>query len=300
MGRERNPDGDATADQPSRPSCDYLLVVGPGRSGSTFLYRLVNRHAAFSAPRIKEGYYYRSPRRFEKALREAREDTASILLDVANRAWRDPALPDGVKTLVERGHRVLLVVLLRNHLDRFVSIAQYRRSRGGPLALRSQRALERDIVRKSLTPEDLSRIFGLGTDVLVVGFEAMINNTADVLGHLARLCGTADFEDSDLGPANPSVQARSMLLAAMGKFTATTLRATGCHRLLQWLKDNPYMTRLFFRPASGDRPAFDQGIQDLLASHSATCWRAVENRGERLAEDLWLVRTGIDALAGRE
>ena len=47
----------------ARPSCDYLLVVGPGRSGKHVLYRLLNGHAAFESPAIKDAYYYRSPRR---------------------------------------------------------------------------------------------------------------------------------------------------------------------------------------------------------------------------------------------
>ena len=44
-----------------RPAYDYLLIAGPGRSGSTFLYQILNGHAMFVAPVIKEGYLYRSP-----------------------------------------------------------------------------------------------------------------------------------------------------------------------------------------------------------------------------------------------
>lgn len=283
------------ADPSDRPSRDYLLVVGPGRSGSTFLYQLVNRHAAFSAPWIKEGRCYRSPRRFEKAIREARKDASSILLDVSNIAWRDPALPGAVKALAGRGCRMLLVVLLRDHQDCAASMMSYRRSRGVPSALFGRRLLERAVTRESLTPEDLSRIFGLGTDVLVVGFEALVGNTAEVLGHLARLCGTPGFENPDIDPASPTVQARSVPLAAAGKFAAVVLRTAGCHRLLQRLKDNPRVTRLFFRPApDGDRPTFDPRTQDFFDDLSAACRQTVEERGERLAEGLWLVRAEAD------
>ena len=87
----------------SSPGYDYVLVAGPGRSGSTFLYRLLNAHPAFTAPEIKEGYYYRSVRRFDRARRKLRRSD-TILLDVANTAWADPRLAV-VAALHRRGWR---------------------------------------------------------------------------------------------------------------------------------------------------------------------------------------------------
>ena len=273
---------------------DYLLVVGPGRSGSTFLYRLANHHAAFNAPQIKEGCHYRSLKRFEKALRKVRKGTASILLDVANLAWRDPSLPGGITTLMNRGYRILLVVLLRNHLDRAVSVARYRRSRGIPSVLLGHRILEHTLVRDSLAPEDLSGIFGLGTDVLVIGFDALTRDTATVLDHLARLCGTSRFDPPGPDPANPTLQARNVLLSALGRLAASALRGTGAHRLLQCLKDSPQVMRLFFRPVDGDDwPRLSKQTEGRLADLATACRYTVQQAGEPLAKDLWLVRAGL-------
>ena len=289
-----DPTEDTVGGPPTAQPPDYLLVVGPGRSGSTFLYRLANRHAAFSAPRIKEGCYYRSPGRFEKALREIQKNTSSILLDVANLAWRDPALSGGVKALMNRGYRVLLVVLLRDHLDRAISMARHRRSRGIPSALLGRRVLEHALVRDSLTPEDLSGIFSLGPDVLVVGFKALTGNTVETLDSLACLCGTEGFDATDPAPANPTLRAHNMLLSALGKLAATALRGARCYRLLQRLKDSPRITRLFFRPTDGgDWPRFDKKTENLFADLSTACQHTVQQAGEPLAEDLWLVRTGM-------
>ena len=277
-----------TRDSPIR---DYLLVVGPGRSGSTFLYRLVNRHASFCAPQIKEGHYYRSLKRFEKALRKIRGNASSILLDVANLAWKDAALARGVKALSEQDYRVLVVVLLRNHHDRAVSIARYRRSRAVPSLILGPRALERAILRNSLTPERLSGILSLGTDVLVVEFDTLVDHTAEVLRHLARLCGTADFEAAAIGPVNPTMESRSTVLSLLGRLAAKALRRIGLRRLLQRLKDSPQVMRLFFRPAAAvdDGLEFDPETEVRLADLFSTCRHTVEQAGERLAEGLWLV-----------
>ena len=297
--RRRGAPGEATAPADARPSCDYLLVVGPGRSGSTFLYRLLNGHAAFESPTIKDAYYYRSPRRFERALRRVRASApAAILLDVANLAWRDPWLLAGVEELRRRGRRVLLVVLLREHRARAVSVMAFRRSRGGG---GSRAALEPAVVRDSLTPEDLVRLFGMGVDVVTIDFRALVGRTGAVLDVLADLCGVPRFGRVGRGRVNAAVRARSRWLAAAGKLTAVVLRGAGCLRLLQRLKDSPRVTGVFFRPdaAAGDRPPLGAAVGDLLARCFAACRRAVDESCERLAEGVWINRVPARQEEGR-
>ena len=273
------------------PPCDYLLVVGPGRSGSTFLYRSLNGRAGFASPAIKDAYYYRSPRRFERALRRIRAAAPSaVLLDVANRAWRDPWLLAGVDELRRRGRRVLLVVLLREHRARAVSVMAFRRSRGvgGRRA-----ALERAAVRDSLTPEDLARLFGMGVDVVTVDFPALVGRTGAVLDVLADLCGVPRFEPVDRAPVNAAVRARSRWLSLAGKLTAVVLRGAGCRRLLQRLKDSPRVTGIFFGTGGagggGPRP-LGAAAGDLLGLRFTACRRAVDESCQRLAAGVWLSR----------
>ena len=277
------------------PAYDYLLVVGPGRSGTTFLYKLLNGRPGFESPEIKEGYYYRSPRRCDKALRRIQDAPApAILLDVANLAWRDRSLPGGVDGLRGRGHRVLLVVLLREHRARAVSMLAFRRSRGMPLAFLGRATLERAVVRDSLTAEDLDKLFGLGVDVLIVDFPALVGRTATVLDVLADLCGTPRIERAGGGPVNPAERARSVWLALAGKLAAVVLRGIGCRRLLQRLKDSPRVRRVFFRPGGADNNRYRLGaaVDDLLARRFEACRRTIDDASERLAAGVWLKRAG--------
>ena len=87
----------------SEPVYDYLLVVGPGRSGSEFLYRLLRDHPGFVFPEIKERYYYRSPRAFRRARKRLDGRQGQILCDVANLAYADARLSRGVEALREEG-----------------------------------------------------------------------------------------------------------------------------------------------------------------------------------------------------
>ena len=69
---------------------DYLLIAGPGRCGSTYLFEGLAARGDFVAPAIKEGAYYRAPGRLRRAV--ARLPGGAVLLDGANAAWRDPRL----------------------------------------------------------------------------------------------------------------------------------------------------------------------------------------------------------------
>ena len=286
-----------TAGPQDAPAYDYVLAVGPGRSGTTFLYRLLAAHPQFSAPGIKEAHCYRSARRLERALASLR-GTGAMLLDVADTAWADPRL-DRVSGLAAGGIRILVVVLLRRHRDRARSVMAWRRSRvlpaipawlagpGGP-----ERAAERD----ALGPAALERVLALGTDVLVIEFETLTRHPRTALGALARLCGTAPFRDVDAAPANRAERARFPPLAAAAKLAAWTLRTLGARRLLQALKDDPRVVRLVFRPLDpADMPALSAAAAARLDRAHAACRAAVKAAGEPLGEGIWIVRAAPGA-----
>ena len=270
---------------------DYLLVVGPGRSGSTYLHRLLKAHPSFAAPRIKEGHYYRSTRRFDRALRGPR-GSGAILFDIANTAWADPRLAS-VADLCCRGHRILLVVLLRRHRERAVSVMTYKRSRVLPAVFAGPGGLERAALDESLSAEALARIFTLGADVLTVGFDTLVGNPGAVLAALSRLCATPPFAPPGTKPVNASVSARHPLLGATARLAAKVLRTAGAHRLLQALKDDTRIVRLFFRPvrpeervdlSAGAAAEFDRRFEACLAALEAAC--------EPLGEGLWFMPDG--------
>ena len=283
---------------------DYLLVAGPGRSGSTWLYRALGAHPQFASPGVKEAFLYRSPRRFERARRRA---GGAVVVDAANRAWRDRRL-GRLARLPARGHRVLAVVLLRRHRDRAVSSMAFRRSRVLP-ALWAGLAggaggLERAVLRDSLTPAALARLHGLGVDVVTVSFEALSQRPAAVLGVVAGLCGAAPFRGPPPAPANAAVRARRPALAAAGKLAAVVLRTLGAARLVQRLKDDPRVMAFFFCPAgpgsaTANGIALGPGTRACLDRRYRACRAAAEASGEALAEGVWLRRAGRCPAHGR-
>ena len=270
--------------------CDYLLVVGPGRSGSEFLYRRLKGHPAYAFPEIKEGYYYRSPRAFRKARARA---GGRVLVDVANLGYRDAALAPGVRALLAEGVRVLLVVLLRDHRERARSMIAFRRSRGEVSALLGARRLETAVVADRLTPARLRAIHALDADVLALCFDALTADATAALDCLAALCGTAPFVDgTEEGAVNEAVRARVPPFAAAGKLAALALRRLGWRRTLQRLKDSRRLRTFFFAPLDGAdaAPPLSDASARLLDECGRECRAAVAEASERLRPGVFLRR----------
>ena len=270
---------------------DYLLVVGPGRSGSDFLYRILRAHPDYAFPEIKEGAYYRSARAYRRARGKVRP-AGKLLCDVANDAYHDPKLIAGVRALQRQGVSILMMVLLRNHRDRALSAIRFRKSRGRPSALRGARHLEASVVRDRLTPAMLEGIFGLDVDVLTVDFSALVEDTDGVLAKLASLCGTRPFDAVATDPVNVSTGARFVWLSTLGWLSAVGLRALGLPRLLQRIKDSPLVGRVFFKPlASGDEEIHlsENSVRTLDDAHRE-CWSLVSRLSARIHEGLFLRR----------
>lgn len=266
---------------------DYVLVVGPGRSGSEFLYENLRRHPRMRFPEIKEGYYYRSLRDYRRA--RGRLGAGIMLADIANLAYKDGGLPDGVRALQGAGERVLLVVLLRDHRERAASMMRFRRSRGERTALLGARRLEAAVVADRLTADDLARIYGIDADALTLRFEALTGDPEGALAAVYSQCGIEMGGAPVARAVNESERARFMPLAALGKATALLLRRLGCRRLLQRVKDSAGVRRLFFAPGAWDATLSAES-EATLGAAQLECIAAVEAASERVGEGVYLRR----------
>lgn len=271
-----------------------MLVVGPGRSGTTYLYEILRKYYAVGFPEIKESYYYRFPRRFSRARR--RLSPTYILGDVANQAYLDPALPQAVKKLQAEGIRVLLVILLREHLDRAQSMIHFAVSRGRALRKGGYKELIQKIVSRRLTPGQLDAIFSAGLDVVTLDYNFLTTQPDSVLNSLANVCGIPPCSQPiPLARSNPSELARSVVAAAFASFLAAGLRGVGLRRTLQRLKDNRWLHRQFFKPMpkkSHNTQAFtfDARQVRLLEVTSLECWAVVTKHSKPLGEGIFLAQ----------
>ncbi len=273
---------------------DYLLVVGPGRSGSDFLYRILKDHPDFALPEIKDRFYYRSPRAFKRAWKQVHGQQGKLLSDIAPDAYNDPGLSEAVETLRREGFRILLMVLVRNHRDRAISMMRFRKSRGEPSALFGDRHSEEVTVRDRLVPKVLLDIYRIDVDILTVYFSALTKDTAAVLEVLASLCQASKFNSVPQGAVNESVSPRFIWLSAFGWSCGIALRKLGFRRLLQRIKENELVNKVFFVPLSqdGEKPRLSEESLKVLDASSLECRAIIEISSERMGEGIYLRKAG--------
>lgn len=267
---------------------DYLLAVGPGRSGTEFLYRIFQSHPDLVFPEIKEGGYYRSLKLYAKA-QHKRHNDRELLCDIANFAYRDPTLLCGINHLKTSGARVLLIVIIRDHQDRAISMMRFRRSRGEFSALFGNKYLEKATVRDMLLPQALKDIFGLNVDIITVSFPTLVKDTGHFLDALSDICGIHRFDKIPQDPVNESVRARYIPLSALGKICSWSLRKLGFRHLLQRIKDNESIRKIFFVPLNNGQNGLHLSEESLQALESAyiECCSVIEDQSEPIGEGLY-------------
>lgn len=271
---------------------DYLLAVGPGRSGTEFLYRIFKSHPNLALPEIKEGGYYRSPKVYKKAQQRQRHDK-EILCDIANLAYRDPALSKGIGLLQADGVKLLLIVTIRNHQDRALSMMRFRKSRGEYSALLGNRYLEKTTVRDRLLPHRLKDIFDTNVDVMTVRFSTLTKDTSHFLDALSTICGIQKFNIIPQEAVNESVRARFILLSSFGKICSFALRKLGFRALLQRIKDNELVKKIFFIPLNNGTNGMHLSEASLQKLESAyvECCSIIEDQSERLGEGVYFKKS---------
>lgn len=210
------------------PNYDYLLIVGPGRSGTELLYVNMSRHPSLRFPEAKEGGYYRRPSSLPRP-----PSGGGALADISNLAYNDAALGAGVSAMRRSGHRVLVVVTLREHRERALSMMRFRKSRGEFSAWFGDSRLQRSVVRDMLTPANLADIYALEADVLAIRFENLVADPKSALNAVADLCGIAPFAEARGGLVNESLRPRFFPLSAAAKLAALAMRMVGLRRPLQ-------------------------------------------------------------------
>lgn len=270
---------------------DYLLSVGPGRSGSTFIYQKLKTHPEVEFPGIKESYLYRSLRRFEKARKRLKEGV--ILADISNRAYQDPLLGWGIKTIRNNGYRILLILFVRKHYDRAVSMVRFKRSRGEFCALFGESYLEKKVMNDQLMPEQLLNIFQMDVDILIVYFPMLTQKPEVFLGQLSNLCGISQFNNIEKERVNQSVCARNILLSAFGKVVAVLLREVGCVGFLQTLKDNNFMRNFFFVKLPREDFSLSEKNKNLLNDLYFDCCSVVNDFSDRIEEEIYFRKAGM-------
>lgn len=235
----------------------YLIGIGPGKSGSTWLYSFFNSSSEICCSNVKEtGYFSRQSDVVEaeylnKYFRN--RGSKSIFCEVSNTYIYDPAVTDRFKCLEAK---VDLVAVLRDPVERAISHV-HQLIRNGERFDSFESALHKrpDILARGLYVNYLNNYLDLPSNVSlhIFCFDELAT-TEEIFK--ARLLNTLGLDPSAFQRVKtsrfPRSAPRSRLLAILVKKAALTLRQLGFTSLIQRVK-NSSIPALLYAPTTQDQ-----------------------------------------------
>lgn len=235
----------------------YLIGIGPGKSGSTWLYSFLKSSSQICCSKVKETGYFSTGGQVVESdyLEKFFPDTQSknIFCEVSNTYIFDPSVP---RQLAKLGSSVDLIAVLRDPVDRAISHV-HQLIRNGERFDSFESALHQrpDILARGLYVNYLNNYTELPSHVTlhIFSFKEMATAEGEFKKRLidTLVLDATSFTDFKAKKFSRTVP-RSRTLAGLVKRTAILLRHLGFTTIIQRVKDS-FIPQLLYAPATRDR-----------------------------------------------
>jgi sulfotransferase family protein len=244
-----------------------FVGIGPGRSGTSWLYEMLDAHPGVAMARgTKETEYFnREFHRGRDWYERFFDGSVAVRGEISQRYVFDPEVAARMAALVPDAK---ILVTLRAPLERMLSVYRYKRRAGlwskpFPDMLREDSSL----VDENRYDRLLEPFFAAypRTQILLCLYDDLQRSASAYLGEVLSFIGAPDARlpagvDSVV---NPAAAARSPALASASHFAATALRRAGLYGVLRRAKRSGFLRSLVLREAAqGD--ASDDRVPDSL------------------------------------
>lgn len=241
----------------------YAIGVGPGKTGTTWLFQQLNAHDEVSTCKVKEPYFFTENFhlgfQWYKALFS---DQGHIKLEISNRyIFQFEKL---VRNLKKFDERVLIIYFDRDPYDRARSAYLFEKQMGQVKTVdeffNHQKIME---FSKNKLQQKIGQLES-DFDVFRVEFERLKFEPQNVLDEICRKLDIATIEyDSNL-EKNPSLEPRSKLLSAISKNIARLLRRLRLFRTLQTIKNSKAIKTFLFKNQAASLTTSERDFIDRL------------------------------------
>jgi hypothetical protein len=226
---------------------NHFIIVGPGRSGSTWLYELLSQDKRIGLARnIKETQFFNE--NYSQDLKnyfKFFDFEKPITGEISNLYFHDKKVPKRIYDSIENSK---IIILVRNPVDRLVSIHNFR--------LREGRKL-----KKKVTFTDDEIIKYIRIDLAIENFQQYFSKKQIFYldFHKIRLLGEKEiiklYEHLELdyeklkfpGLVNESIIPKHPVFGLITKKIAIILRYLKFYKILTFLKSNNLIKNLFFK-----------------------------------------------------
>lgn len=223
----------------------YLVGIGPGKTGTTWLYNQLKIHPQVSTCSIKEPYYFtQNSRNGIHWYNSLFDQSKPIKFEISNRyIFSTDELCANLKKFDEE---LLLIYFKRNPIDRAKSAFLFEKQMGQTKSVEDFFTKEKieEFCDKNLS----NRVEGLRKhfSVYEIEFDDIKRSPLQVLNSLCRNLEIFEFTELMEVNKNISVKPRSYILAKFAKSIAFVLRLLGFLTFLQKMKENKFVRKILF------------------------------------------------------
>ena len=238
----------------------YIVGIGPGKSGSTWLYTFLRSSAEVCCSNIKETDYVLNtsvPNENEYLKRYFASGTErSLFCEVSNTYLYHPEF---IKRAAAMKCRIDLVSILRDPIDRTVSHVEHLMRNGADFESIEDALYQRpDILARGLYTNYLAqfRILPRNINLHILSFDDLVRDETSFQDSLLQQLGMDPaFLQEDQSRRFSRASARSKRLARVTKALAAQFRRRGMGSLVQRVKDGP-LPALLYKEKDGEDNLF--------------------------------------------
>jgi Sulfotransferase domain len=229
------------------------FFIGPGRTGTTYLYNSLSNCPNVLCPIIKEPFFFDS--NYHKGIDWY--DSLYRLIDVNNKAPNESTTEpkyrvdfsnlyylnlEAIKRILEYNDQANLIIIKRNHKELFRSMLYFELRKGKSIKSIKERADQ--IYNNSDCQSHIIKIKNIvGERLNVIDFSLI---TQENLIEISKQCKMTLQTSNQSVAKNARIIPKAQIFGLATKSTAVLLRRTGQYRLLQWLKNRDSLKSILF------------------------------------------------------
>lgn len=224
----------------------HFCCLGPGKSGTTWLFELTVKHNAFAKPVIKEQYFFTDNliRGYDWYKKNFRFNENTVVFgDIGNQYYKNLSC---LRNCLDFDPDTIFIYCLRDPVERFFSAYKFELMQGrslSPFQYLDEWDLtlfdDRSTIGRILNEVCHDRLF-------FIKFDDIVKRPVSVLANINRIFDCVDDVKTAELATNRSVLPRSRLLTRAGRNVAGFLRNKGYFGTLQVLKNSRLVSSLIY------------------------------------------------------
>lgn len=231
-----------------------FLVIGPGRSATTYLYEVFKAHPEICmAKNTKEtnyfcDHYHKGMDWYSAFFQHCLPQNAAG--EICNMYIYDPEVP---RRIHEALPDVKLIAILRNPFERIDSVFKFRKRSGemeNNLSIEEALKIYPDMITQNYYGDQIERYFEYFDEnhFLITYFDDLKNNAEDFVRNIFTHINVDNniLPDMIHQKINPAVRVRHKYLAMLSRCGADTLRRLGLYFMLNKIKRSKSISRVLF------------------------------------------------------